>query len=151
MRSATAASISRNDIFSNGSTGLTTTGLVFAAAGKSHSPETPTSWSPRPRAKIISVAAGKNEMRRSSVIHKNVGFPIARGGFQRVESSRFVWQAWKPFGFFLVSHLRPLCNFVSRLATAEANVTIVQLPTWTRGEETFIPATDRNSKMLLAK
>src|SRR6516225_4902524 len=70
MRSATAASISHNDIFSNGSTGLTTTGLVFAAAGKSQSFETPTSRSPRPRAKTISVAEGKNEMRRSSVISK---------------------------------------------------------------------------------
>src|SRR4029077_6724921 len=79
MRLGTVVSISRNDIFSNGSAGLTTTGLVFAGAAKSHSCETPTSRSPRPRAKTISVAAGRNEMRRSSVIHQNAEFPIARG------------------------------------------------------------------------
>src|SRR5262252_9274448 len=79
MRSATAASISHNDIFSNDSTGLTTTGLVFAAAGKSHSFETPTSRSPRPRAKTISVAEGRNEMRRSSVIHQDTVFQSRAG------------------------------------------------------------------------
>jgi hypothetical protein len=79
----TAASISHNDILSNASTGLTTTGLAFAAAGKSHSFETPTSRSPRPRAKTISVAKGKNEMSRSSVIHKTLEKIFAVSGERR--------------------------------------------------------------------
>src|SRR5215471_20106218 len=86
MRPATATSISHNDIFSNGSTGLTTTGLVFASAGKSHSCDTPTSRSPRPRAKTISVAEGRNEMRRSSVIHQDTVFQSRAWIFLRAES-----------------------------------------------------------------
>ena len=41
--------------------GRTTTGFSRACGGKSHSCETPTSWSPRPSAYTISVAAGRKE------------------------------------------------------------------------------------------
>src|SRR5262249_10423568 len=94
MRSATAASISHNDIFSNGSTGLTTTGLVFAGAGKSHSFETPTSRSPRPRAKAISVADGKNEMSRSSVIHKTLEKILEVAPYNIYINSCSIWEFW---------------------------------------------------------
>ena len=64
MHSATATSISFRLIVSTGNEQRTTTGFVLASAGKSHSCETPTSWSPRPRAYAISVAAGRKETMR---------------------------------------------------------------------------------------
>jgi hypothetical protein len=61
-------SISDKVIVSSGNAALTTTGFALAAGGKSHSWETPTRLSPAPRAKTISVAAGRNEMRRVEVM-----------------------------------------------------------------------------------
>jgi hypothetical protein len=43
-----------------------TRGRAFASSGKSHSCETPTSWSVNPNAAAISVAAGKSETIRST-------------------------------------------------------------------------------------
>src|SRR5208283_510684 len=68
MHSLTAASISRAVIPSRGRAPRTTTGLLRAGAGKSHSWETPANWSARPRAQAISVAAGRKETMRRSFI-----------------------------------------------------------------------------------
>src|SRR6516165_999640 len=93
-RSATAVSISRKDIFSNSSAGLTTMGLAFAGAGKSHSCETPTSRSARPRAKTISVAAGRNDIRRSSVISLKYRVSDRAQVFHRAESTVSHWNSF---------------------------------------------------------
>src|SRR5438876_9358451 len=72
-----------------------TTGLPVTAGGKSHSGETPTTSSPRPRAKQISVAAG-----RSETIRIRFGPPDSPGPlkvfFNRGEGrAQGDWPAWK--------------------------------------------------------
>src|SRR5207244_6221917 len=61
MRSPTMRLVSPLDFPSYSKSVRLTTGLPVAAGGKSHSGETPTTSSPRPRAKQISVAAGRSE------------------------------------------------------------------------------------------
>src|SRR4249919_3564620 len=54
-----------------------THGLSFASVGKSHSCETPTTWSISPSAAAISVAAGRSETMRVTHNHTLVEFAVS--------------------------------------------------------------------------
>ena len=67
---------------------------IIFSFGKSHSFETPTSCSPRPRAKTISVAEGKNEMSRGSVIGKTLKKIFGAEIYNIYINSCFIWEFW---------------------------------------------------------